>query len=126
MLKKKQREKVIMEIRPPQASDVPCSLGPKLWELVRKGRALFTHSSLLSFLPYSLICSPSAPVSSDRSVSSSSSPDEMASAQSNHGYCHPFANRTHSHTVACTNVHAVANLHTQICIMIYCQSWALF
>lgn len=86
---------------------------PNLWELVRKGSTSWTHWSLLLFLPYSLICSPSAPVSSDRSVSSSSSPDEMASAQSNHGYCHHFATRIHAYTIACSLFHAGPFL--QIC-----------
>lgn len=60
-------------------------------------------NELLPFLPYSLSCSPSAPESSDRSVSSSSSPDEMASAQSNHHYCHPF--------VACMLAYAHTHTH---------------
>lgn len=75
-----------------------------------KGEHLELIHTPFGFLPYSLNCSPSAPVSSDRSVSSSSSPDEMASAQSNHGYCHPFLYPTHRHT--CSNFHVTTLQHS--------------
>lgn len=75
-----------------------------------KGEHLELIHTPFGFLPYSLNCSPSAPVSSDRSVSSSSSPDEMASAQSNHGYCHPFLHPIHRHTRS--NFHVTTLQHS--------------
>lgn len=86
-----------------------------LWELSRGWvvHHKLIHSSFF-FLPYSLGCSPSAPESSERSVSSSSSPDEMASAQSNHGYWQPSVTGMLTYCV---------EMFKQLCLMYLDMRW---